>query len=127
MTKEEKWDFLKGLDSARVYYSSGTSSEFSYNGFSVYFRHYNGQSTYSTYDRFGWNETEQILNYMDHIVRIDKKLDNGYYPLWTLEEGLVKEGINFIKLNGKYYSATFLENILNQINNLKCEINQINV
>ena len=127
MTREEKLDFLKSLKRARVYYEWGDSAEFDYNNSSVYFRHYNGGKSYSTYDRFYWDETDKILSYMDVIVRIDKKLDTEYYPLWTIEEGFVKEGEKFIKLRGKYYSATFLEKLLDSVDRLKSQINLPNL
>jgi len=123
MTREEKLEFLKSLKRARVYYEAGNSAEFDYNDSSVYFRHYNGGKSYQNYDRYYWDETEKILSYMDLIVRIDKKLDSDYYPLWTVEEGFVKEGETFIKLRGKYYSATFLEKLLDSIDRLKSQIN----
>ena len=127
MTQEEKLEFLKELNRARVYYNWGDSAEFDYNNFSVYFRHYNGRNSYSTYDRFSWTEKDAILSYMDLIVRIDKKLDTEYYPLWTVEEGFVKEGETFIKLRGKYYSATFLEKLLDSVDRLKSQINLPNL
>lgn len=127
MTQQEKWDFLKSLEYARVYFTTGCSSQFSYNGSSIYFRHFNGQQTYSTYDRFYWSQEEDILKYMDNIVRIDKNMDGEYYPLWTIEEGFVKEGQSFIKLNGKYYSSTFLEKLLNSITEIRSNLNIINI
>lgn len=127
MTREEKLEFLKGLKRARVYYEWGASAEFDFNDSSIYFRHYNGGNSYSTYDRYYWDEMDKILSYMDLIVRIDKKLDTEYYPLWTLEEGFVKEGETFIKLRGKYYSATFLEKLLDSVDRLKSQINLPNL
>jgi hypothetical protein len=64
---------------------------------------------------------------MDRIVRVDEYMSGEYYPVWTLEEGFVQEGQTFIKLKGKYYSAKFLEKLLDQIADIQKAINNINI
>ena len=128
MNNTEKLSFIKSLNSPYVHWSSNLSSRVSYDEHRISFYHYNGRDTYSTYDHLGWKkDMEKILKSMDNIIRIDEYMDGEYYPVWTLEEGLVQEGQTFIKLKGKYYSAKFLEKLLDQIADVRKVINNINM
>ncbi|MCI7430038.1 MAG: hypothetical protein MSS84_04055 [Bacteroidales bacterium] len=50
------------------------------------------------------------------ITRIEKYFDNEYRLIWTIEDGeIMTDNINFIKLNGIYYSAKTLEHLLQEV------------
>ena len=128
MDNVKKLVFIKTLNSPYIHYSSGLSSKVTCDEHCMSVYHYNGRQTYSNRDHFGWEKDHgKIMSLMDSVVRIDEYMDGEYYPVWTLEEGFVQEGQTFIKLNGKYYSAKFLEKLLDKISDLKITINNINI
>ena len=56
---------------------------------------------------------------LTEIIRIEKFMDSEYYPIWTKEEGLITQNENFVKLNGRYYTIAFLEQLLDKITEFK--------
>jgi hypothetical protein len=46
-------------------------------------------------------------------------MDSEYFPIWTKEEGIINQSENFVKLKDRYYTITFLEQLIDKINEFK--------
>lgn len=61
----------------------------------------------------------KLIKKLSKIVRIEKKMDSDFFPIWTKEDGLINQTENFVKLNGRYYTIKFLEQLLIKIQEIK--------
>lgn len=61
----------------------------------------------------------KLLKKLSEIIRIEKLMDNKYYPIWTKEDGLITQTEDFVKLNGRYYTISFLESLIDKISEFK--------
>ena len=80
------------------------------NSRSFYFAH----TALTTYERFELSSPRFIYDYMKDALRIECYHVHEYIPVWTKEDGLLKEG-NLIKFRGKYITITELENTISNI------------
>ena len=55
---------------------------------------------------------QSLERQIQSIIRIEKKLDEEYYPIWTKNDGFITESDKFVKLKGKYYTHRFLEKLI---------------
>jgi hypothetical protein len=60
-----------------------------------------------------------LLGRLSLIIRIEKRIDSEYYPIWTKEDGEIMRGENFVKLRGRYYTIYFLEQLIDKISEFK--------
>lgn len=122
MDNFDLYEFLLESNPTRVYYKHGGFKECWHNNCSVYFQRE------GTYNRFELDEDERIAKYLnDFVVRIEKKMDDEYFPIWTREDGIIEDYSHFVKVRGKYYSIKQLESIFEEIETIKKNVNSIHI
>lgn len=104
-------DSIRVIDDLGKVYDIGNKSN------SIYFRadYYQRYDIYEDRDKLD----QGLIIRLNKIVRIEKKMDSEYFPVWTKEEGLINQTENFVKLNGRYYTIKFLEQLLIKIHEIK--------
>ncbi|HAH22806.1 MAG TPA: hypothetical protein DCL77_03415 [Prolixibacteraceae bacterium] len=60
-----------------------------------------------------------LIARLSTLTRIEKLMGSEYYPIWTKEDGLITQTENFVRLNGRYYTIQFLEELLDKITDFK--------
>ncbi len=106
----------ESLSPFRVFFTRGNSIIYFYK---ITAEGANGHfDSYQIYDETG-KIVQAVLDRLASLVRIEKEMDSEYYPIWTKEDGEITQTENFVKLNGKYYTIKFLEQLLNNINEFK--------
>ena len=79
------------------------------------------------YDSYGNSEGangyDNLLKRLSTIIRIEKRIDSEYYPIWTKEDGMINQTDKFVKLKGRYYTVEFLEQLIDKI----IEFKKINI
>ena len=124
MDNFDLYEFLLESNPTRVYYKHGGFKECWHNNCSIYFQREGG----GTYNRFELDEDERIAKYLDDfVVRIEKKMDDEYFPIWTREDGIIEDYSHFVKVRGKYYSIKQLESIFEEIETIKKNVNSIHI
>lgn len=122
MDNFDLYEFLLESNPTRVYYKHGGFKECWHNNCSIYFQRE------GTYNRFELDEDERIAKYLnDFVVRIEKKMDDEYFPIWTREDGIIEDYSHFVKVRGKYYSIKQLESIFEEIETIKKNVNSIHI
>ena len=122
MDNFDLYEFLLESNPTRVYYKHGGFKECWHNNCSIYFQRE------GTYNRFELDEDERIAKYLDDfVVRIEKKMDDEYFPIWTREDGIIEDYSHFAKVRGKYYSIKQLESIFEEIETIKKNVNSIHI
>lgn len=122
MDNFDLYEFLLESNPTRVYYKHGGFKECWHNNCSIYFQRE------GTYNRFELDEDERIAKYLnDFVVRIEKKMDDEYFPIWTREDGIIEDYSHFVKVRGKYYSIKQLESIFEEIEAIKKNVNSIHI
>lgn len=111
MEVKEMIQFLN-QESIQVIYDSEQVFSISHTSCKIYF--WNG-GFYNSYEE----NDERLISVLSSIVRIEKKIDSEFYPIWTKEDGIINQNENFVKLNGKYYTIKFLELLIEQIREFK--------
>jgi hypothetical protein len=123
MEAKEMIEYLK-QDDLKVIFESQVESKIRHtcNNTKIYF-YYDG----GTYDSFGnevnpehggYNST--LLDMLSRIIRIEKTIDSKeYFPIWTKEDGEITQSDKFVKLNGRYYTIKFLEQLIDKISEFK--------
>jgi hypothetical protein len=61
----------------------------------------------------------ELSKKLDKVVRIEIPYEGEYYPVWTKEDGIIDLNEKFVRLNGRYYTIPFLENLINKVNEFK--------
>jgi hypothetical protein len=84
---------------------------------SIYFWKF-GYERFDIYEDINKLDQKLIIK-LSNIVRIEKKIDSDYLPIWTKEEGLITQTDQFVRLNGRYYTIKFLEQLLTKIQEIK--------
>ena len=84
---------------------------------SIYFWKY-GYTLFDIYDDINKLD-KNLIDKLSKIVRIEKKIDSEFFPIWTKEEGLITQTDQFVRLNGRYYTIKFLEQLLTKIQEIK--------
>lgn len=75
---------------------------------------------YKSYNNIeGLPSYDELVELLSSIVRIEKKFDSEYYPIWTKEDGLITQTEQFVRLKGRYYTITFLEQLIDKVKDLK--------
>ena len=124
MDNFDLYEFLLESNPTRVYYKHGGFKQCWHNNCSIYFQSEGG----GTYNRFELDEDERIAKYLDDfVVRIEKKMDDEYFPIWTREDGIIEDYSHFVKVRGKYYSIKQLESIFEEIETIKKNVNSIHI
>ena len=68
----------------------------------------------------GFNPTDTSLkNFLSTFIRVEKLIGTDFFPIWTKEDGEILANEIIIKLNGRYYTAKYLEMLLNKVSELK--------
>ncbi|WP_104381715.1 hypothetical protein [Sphingobacterium sp. HMA12] len=62
---------------------------------------------------------DELAEKLDKIIRIEIRQEGEYYPVWTREDGIIDLNEKFVRLNGRYYTIPFLENLINKIDEFK--------
>ena len=68
------------------------------------------------YDVFSGEELTKKLN---KIIRIEIPYENDYYPVWTKEDGVIDLNEKFVRLNGRFYTIPFLEDLIRKVGDFK--------
>ena len=91
------------------------------NNTTIYFWLTGNDGLYSSYVNNDENcvTYHYLLKRLDDVIRIEKEFDNEYFPIWTKEDGLINQSEIFVKLNGRYYTIKFLEQLLLKIKEFK--------
>ncbi len=119
MEPKEMIEFLK-QDSLRVFEGSYTVYDIRHTNSetTIYFWNFNGYpNSYSSYvnNQEDSGSYQSLLKRLSEITIIEKRIDSEYYPIWTKEDGLITQNENFVRINGRYYTIKFLEQLLSNI------------
>ena len=120
MKNRELFEFLLKSNPTTVYYENGAHRSCWHNSGSIYF-----QDGGSYYDRFGLDDVEDITEYLQNIIRVEKSIDGKQYPIWTREDGIIEDLNHFVMIRDKYYSVKQIEGIFENIEKLKADISSI--
>lgn len=110
MNKEEILSLLD-QDSIRIVTDFQAIQYVEVSGSSVYFRFIPNSGRQGPYERFPRSD-EKLDQRLNSIIRIEKKYIDQYYPIWTKDDGIIDINEKFVRLNGKFYTITFLEDLL---------------
>lgn len=62
------------------------------------------------------------------IVRIEKCIDGVFYPIWTEVDGFIETDYShFIKIKNHYYSIKSIENLIDEVVDLKRIVSKLNI
>ena len=50
-----------------------------------------------------------------NIIRVERKVDDVFYPIWTKIDGDIDANVEIIKINNRYYSKRFIEKVFSQL------------
>lgn len=64
-------------------------------------------------------ECEELTKRLNDVVRIEISHNGDYYPVWTKEDGIIELNQMFVRLNGRYYTIPFLEDLINKVQDFK--------
>ncbi len=110
MNKEEILSLLD-QDSIRIVTDFQAIQYAEVSGSSVYFRFIPNSGGQGPYERFSRSD-EKLDQRLNSIIRIEKKYNDRYYPIWTKDDGIIDINEKFVRLNGKFYTIAFLEDLL---------------
>lgn len=118
MEVKEMIDLLKS-GGIRVYDVSQSEYSISHtcNNTVIYFSNGGFYTSYSNIE--GRKTYDELVEQLSRIIRIEKRIDSEYYPIWTKEDGLITQTEQFVRLNGRYYTINFLEQLIEKINDFK--------
>ena len=69
-----------------------------------------------------------LLCTMSKIVRIEKCIDGVFYPIWTEVDGFIETDYShFIKIKNYYYSIKSIENLIDEVVDLKRIVSKLNI
>ena len=77
------------------------------------------------YSRFSLKDEKGKEEYLNAIVKVEKEIDGEFFPIWTREDGIVKDYEQFVRINGRYYTIAQLEHIFSAIESIKKDFNVI--
>ncbi len=112
--------------------SSGSTIITKENGF-VYPKCYANSCSYYLFNKdgyyvsFGLNIKKEKERILDNVIRVEKTIDGETYPIWTIEDGIVKDFEHFVRIKGKYYTVAQLERIFDEFEELKVRMNRIHI
>lgn len=87
---------------------------------SIYFTQNGGNEYYTRYSLSKEDKTYiSLIERLTKINRVEKKIENEYLPIWTIEDGLIENNEKFIRIKGKLYTIRFIENIFDKISEFK--------
>jgi hypothetical protein len=66
-------------------------------------------------DRYDPNTLKHLTNSDYDIIRVERQLDEEYHPIWTQIDGDIGADISIIKINERYYTKRFIENVFAQL------------
>ena len=93
------------------------------NELNIEFNNYGNRICFSNNRAYAWYDftlkDDGLIERLSYITRVEKNIDGQFYPIWTKEDGEFENTVNFVKLNGRYYSIVFLEQLLNIIAKVK--------
>jgi hypothetical protein len=112
MEGREMIEILKQGDQLIDEFNHDYDLKFSRNYSVIYFWR---SGLYALYDTNNEEHYDLLLKRLDQIVRIDKKIDSEYFPIWTKEDGIITQSDKLVRLKGKYYTIVFLEKLIDRI------------
>jgi len=75
---------------------------------------------YTSYSNTEETKTyNELVERLSRIIRVEKRIDSEYYPIWTKEDGLITQTEQFVRLKGRYYTINFLEQLIDRIYDFK--------
>lgn len=118
MDVKEMIDLLKS-GGIRVFDVSQSEYSISHtcNNTVIYFSNGGFYTSYSNIE--GRKTYDELVEQLSRIIRIEKRIDSEYYPIWTKEDGLITQTEQFVRLKGRYYTINFLEQLIEKINDFK--------